>query len=255
MPAKLSGQLLVFTTSPRKNDSSGNCSRPGRWNCWENIVLARMVVEFPEDVWLTEASRRFPLVTFEIQSILPASLLTDSPDLIVNNALVKIVSIEWEKILEIIEPHPSILALHKWDVKDDEVLINVKSKDSFILRSLIESECILKYPVTVQDGKGTWELISPRNRIDALLELFDHMGIIYSIASIGALKKEEGQLTLTKRQELYWKNPRAWVLRIAPPDHLDRTCGGIRHRKIDTIRHPAPDLEKTRCYMNLLYTG
>lgn len=167
-----------------------------------DIVLARVVVEFPEDVWLAEASRRFPLVMFEIQSILPASLLTEAPGLIINNALVKIASVEWMQILGIIETHPSILSLHKWDVKDDEVLINVKSKDSFILRSLIESECILKYPVTVQNCKGTWELISPRNKIDALLELFDHMGITYTLASIGALKKEEGQLTLTKRQEL-----------------------------------------------------
>jgi predicted DNA binding protein len=54
----------------------------------------------------------------------------------------------------------------------------------------------------VQDGKGTWEIISPRKKIDALCELFDDIGIIYSIASIGALKKEEGQLALTKRQEL-----------------------------------------------------
>ncbi|HMF34108.1 MAG TPA: response regulator, partial [Candidatus Lokiarchaeia archaeon] len=199
---KVIGAVMSFRDITSQKRLERELIELGQIELLGDIVMTRIVVEFPEDIWLTEASRRFPTVTFEIQSFLPASLLSETPGLIINNALVKIASIEWEKILDIVQTHPSLLSIHKWDVKDDEVLINVKSKDSFILRSLIESECILKYPVLVQDGKGTWEIISPRKKIDALLELFDEMGILYSIASIGSLKKEEGQLALTKRQEL-----------------------------------------------------
>jgi PAS domain S-box-containing protein len=201
-----SGTIIGAVISFRDITSQKNIERElietGQIEILGDIVMTRIVVEFPEDVWLTEASRRFPTVNFEIQSLLPASLLSDTPGLFINNALVRIASIEWPQILDIVQTHPSLLSLHKWDIKEGEVLINIKVKDSFIMRSLIESECILKYPITVQDGKGTWEIISPRKKIDALLELFDDIGIVYSIASIGALKKEEGQLALTKRQEL-----------------------------------------------------
>jgi predicted DNA binding protein len=165
------------------------------------IASARILVDFPEQFWLSEASRSYPHVNFEILSILPTSLVGD-PTTFIDTELVKINSVEWSQILEIIENHPSIIELHRWDVQESEILINVKAKDAFILRSLIQSECILNYPIVVKNGQSTWELISVRRKIDAMLELLEQMGISYSMLSINPYRLGASQLTLTKHQEM-----------------------------------------------------
>jgi len=173
----------------------------GQYDLLGEIASARILVDFPEQFWLSAASRSYPHVTFEILSILPTSLVGD-PNTFVDTELVKINSVEWSAILEIIENHPSLIEIHKWDVQESEVLINVKAKNAFILRSLIESECILNYPIMVKNGQGTWELISARKKIDALLELFEETGISYSMLSINPYRLGASQLTLTKHQEM-----------------------------------------------------
>ncbi len=195
------GGVISFRDITAQKKMEGALFNSGQLEMIGDIVNAHVKVELPGEVWITDASKAFPSVKFEIQTLAPISISGESGS-ITNNALVKITSVEWPKILPLIEKHPSVLSVTKWDETDVDVLINVKSRDTFILRSLIQSECILKYPILVQNGASTWELISPRKKIDALLELFDEMGIVYSITSIGALKKEEESYALTKRQEL-----------------------------------------------------
>ncbi len=195
------GSVISFRDITAQKKIEGALFNTGQLELIGDIVNAHVKVDLPVEVWITDASKSFSSVKFEIQTLAPISLSGESGS-IINNALVKIASVEWRKILPLIEKHPSVLSVTKWDETDVDVLINVKSRDTFILRSLIQSECILKYPILVLNGSSTWELISPRKKIDALLELFDEMGIVYSISSIGALKKEEDSVALTKRQEL-----------------------------------------------------
>jgi len=234
------GGVISFRDITAQKKLEGELFKTGQIELIGDIVLAHVKVELPGEVWITEASKNFPTVKFEIQTLLPISLSGESGS-IINNALVKIQSVEWPKIIPLIEKHPSVISLNKWEETDTDVLINVKSKDTFILRSLIQSECILKYPILVQSGISTWELISPRKKIDSLLELFEEMGIVYSISSIGALKKEEDSVALTKRQELvrekamalgYYELPRRITL-TQLADKLDiakSTLSGILRR-------------------------
>lgn len=195
------GGVISFRDITAQKKMEGALFNTGQLELIGDIVNAHVKVELPGEVWITDASKAFPSVKFEIQTLAPISISGESGT-IINNALVRIASVEWPKILPIIEKHPSVINATKWEETDVDILLNVKSKDAFILRSLIQSECILKYPILVQNGSSTWELISPRKKIDALLELFDEMGIVYTIASIGAMKKEEDSVALTKRQEL-----------------------------------------------------
>jgi len=169
-----------------------------------DVVLSRTQVEFPQDCWNSAVSRAFPDVTFKIESIIPGSIFYDPSNKIiscVNSTLVYFKSPQWESIVQLIENYPSVLNAQKWETRENANLLNLKSKDHFILRALLQSECIIKYPVIFQNGIGTWEVLSPRKQLDYLLSMLDEYKIQYKLQSIEPFSEENNRVVLTTRQE------------------------------------------------------
>lgn len=177
--------------------------KTGRADLLGDVVSAKLKITLPRENWIASASAAFPDVIFEILSLLPAEATEEErmKGKLIQNALVRIASIEWPKILDLMRAHPSTLALHVWEKSPEKISFAIKSIDVILLKTLIQAECILKYPVLVKNGQGTWNLIAPRIKIDRLLELFDEMGILYFLGSIEGYDVPVNRLVLTKRQQ------------------------------------------------------
>ncbi len=196
----LLGSVIVLRDVTSQKRLEDEIIRTGQIDLLGDVVLARVMVEFPEESWLGHISRLFPNQEIEIQSILPS---LPSPHLlkIFNNILFKIKNANWEELLTVIEDNPTVVKIHKWAIQTDEVLANIQSEDTFVLRLMLQSECILKYPIVVRDGKSTWELLAPRNKVDHLLSLCDESHVRYQLLGIEPFQNQTEQVALTKRQE------------------------------------------------------
>ncbi len=117
------------------------------------------------------------------------------------NVVMRIKSVEWMKILEYIAKNSTVVGVYIWEKSEDQVTLAVKCVSSLFAKTILQAECILKYPVIVQNGQGTWQLIAPRTKMDHLLESFDEIGIIYSISSIEGYDMPVSRAGLTKHQQ------------------------------------------------------
>ncbi len=177
--------------------------KTGRLDLLGDVVSAKLKITLPRENWIGSVSVSFPDVAFEILSLLPAEANQEerTKGQLIQNALIRITSIEWPKVLDLIRSHPSVLTLHMWEKSPEKISLAIKSIDVILLKTLIQGECILKYPILVKKGQSTWNLIAPRIKIDRLLELFDEMGIIYILASIEGYDVPLNRIVLSKRQQ------------------------------------------------------
>lgn len=167
-------------------------------------ALAQVEITFPEEIWLAAICKEFPSTRIEIQSFLPGRP-TDAEKL-VGNALMRISGTNYSHALDAVNHHPSLVELFVLDKDRDGALVNVKTKDRWLLGSLIKSEIVLRFPVHVKwNGElerttGTWVITDVRHKIDELLVLLEKKGVEFQLKSISSL--EAGRVTnaLTPRQ-------------------------------------------------------
>src|SRR5271157_513988 len=201
--SKILGAVVILNDLTELKKMEETIIHDGQLDLLTDVVLARVQVEFIPDCWMAEVSKTFPDVIFKIESSI--HLTTSDMNFTIasiSERLVYFKSQDWESIVSMIENHPTVLSMHKWEAQENRALLNVKSEDSFLVRALLQSECILKYPVIFQDGKGTWELLSPRNRVDYLLSLLERHKIQFRLQSIETFSDKDNPVSLTKRQEM-----------------------------------------------------
>lgn len=156
----------------------------------EDASYAELEIKIPENVWLHSLSAKFPNNIFEIQTILPTETF-------IGNALIRIIGNNFDNIIEEMKSHPSLVKLDLFSKGPDYCLINVKTKDPYLLVSLIKSEVLLEYPIRVQNGWTIWKVISNREKISKLAEKLKEKGVIYKLKQISRYKDK---VSLTKRQ-------------------------------------------------------
>jgi hypothetical protein len=198
------GTVVILQDVTELKKLEENIIDHGQLDLLGDVVIARAQVEFPQESWNAAVSMAFPDVTFKTESIIQVSIIYDplyKNISCVNSQLVYFKSPQWESIVQLIENHPSVLNMQKWDAQENANFLNVKSEDKFILRALLQSECVIKYPVIFRNGKGIWEVLSPRKNVDYLLGMLDENKIRYKLLSIELFSDENGSVGLTRRQE------------------------------------------------------
>ncbi|MHC1591922.1 MAG: helix-turn-helix domain-containing protein [Candidatus Helarchaeales archaeon] len=156
----------------------------------EDAAYAELEIKIPDDVWLNVLSIKYPETIFEIQTILPTENF-------IGNALIRIINPNAEQIIKDIKKHPSLVKLDVYSKGPDSYLINVKTKDPYLLVSLIKSEVLLEYPIRVQNGWTTWKVISDRSRISILLDKLKERSVEFRLKQISQYKDK---VSLTRRQ-------------------------------------------------------
>lgn len=142
--------------------------------------LARIRIKFPEQLWISEISKKYTDVKIDILNFLPYDFEKS-----VGNAIIEIIHYKIEQIIEEIKNHPSIFEFSILEREENRVKFNVKTKDPYLLYGVIKCGVLINFPVRVREGYGVWKIISTRKRIDDLLTLFEEKDINFSLLRIG----------------------------------------------------------------------
>ncbi|NHJ19897.1 MAG: hypothetical protein EAX91_03050 [Candidatus Lokiarchaeota archaeon] len=157
--------------------------------------LARIKIKFPDQLWISEIFKKFRDVRMEIEHFLPYDF-----EYSIGNSIIEITHYNIDSIVEEITHHKSVIEMSVLEKEETRVKFNVKTRDPFLLYAIIKCGVLVNFPVRVRDGYAYWRLVSSRERIDNLLNIFEQKGINYTLLRIGtspySVDDEKNRLTL-----------------------------------------------------------
>jgi predicted DNA binding protein len=172
---------------------------------------AELTVTLPPAVWIGAISREFPDATFRVLSAVPreedgfglVEVRTDEPDAVV----------AW------MEAADAVTAVEPIRRESDVVVVQFETSQPLLLASVQASGVPLSLPVEIQNGQARLELTASRDRIAALGESFDDLGVTYSLDRLYESVEAAAPLTEKQRETLlaaleqgYYDTPRDTTL-------------------------------------------
>ncbi len=126
------------------------------------VVQLNFSLSIPQEKWLSKFSISYPDLQFNILSMLPLSANQ-------GNILLQVKGLNldqfWDEFSKFYENHNFNLIF-----KDDKtILLNFIVGDPWILQTIFDAQLFLRFPVLIQRGNITIELIGSRTKIDQLI--------------------------------------------------------------------------------------
>jgi hypothetical protein len=155
-----------------------------------DIVQVRFKAKLPDGKWITKYSMKYSGMTFSVLSML---LLGDKTGNVV-------FQIEGECVRDLVadfranSPVNDYVMLHE---SPGLLLLSVNMNGPLLLAAFVETSAPVKYPIIIQGGEATIELLAERPRIDSLLSAIERAGMVAEIHHIGRYAWEP---LLTPRQ-------------------------------------------------------
>jgi hypothetical protein len=172
---------------------------------------ARLTVTLPEVVWIGAVSRAYPDVTFEVLAALPA----DEHGV----GLVELSGADVLPAVSAMEDHEAVTSVSVVGTTPDEAVIQFETTEPLLLFSARESGVPLQPPITIRDGKATLELTTSRDRLAAMADQLEAMGMEYHVEWIKESVDPERVLTARQRELVleaveagYYDSPRGCSL-------------------------------------------
>ncbi|MBN1215406.1 MAG: helix-turn-helix domain-containing protein [Candidatus Lokiarchaeota archaeon] len=164
-------------------------------------ALARIKIKFPDKIWISEIFKKFKDIRMEIINFLPYDLERS-----IGNALINIIYYDIDSIIKVIQNHDSVYEFNLIEKNENFIKFNVKTKDPYLLYAVIKCGVLVDFPINVKEGYAYWRLISTRDRINNLLNLFEEKKMEYILLKIGnspyTLEKEENKLNFDELKVL-----------------------------------------------------
>jgi hypothetical protein len=170
-----------------------------------------LTVTLPEQLWLGAVTRSHPEVTFEVLAALPSG-----------ETGVGLVELSGEDVLSAVsamEDRPEVTELSVVGTTPDEAVIQFETTEPLLLRSARESGLPLQPPITIRDGTATLELTTSRDRLAAMADQLEAMGLRYRVEWIRESVDPERLLTARQRELVvaaveagYYDSPRTCSL-------------------------------------------
>ncbi|MBY9004442.1 MAG: helix-turn-helix domain-containing protein [Candidatus Lokiarchaeota archaeon] len=163
--------------------------------------LARIKIKFPDQLWISHIFKNFSGVRMEIENFLPYDLENS-----IGNSIIEIVYYDPNSVIEEIKSHKSVIEYSLLEQEENRIRFNVKTKDPYLLYAVINCGVLIDFPINVRDGFAYWRLISSRESIDKLLNIFEERKINFELLRIGtspySLEDEKNKLTLEESNVL-----------------------------------------------------
>jgi hypothetical protein len=153
---------------------------------------SRLTVTLPDALWIGAVSRRHPEVTFEVLAALPAG-----------DRGVGLVELSGESALSAVaamEDADAVSDVSVVGTTPDEAVIQFETTEPLLLFSARESGVPLQPPVTIRDGTATLELTTSRDRLAAMADQLEAMGLDYRVEWIKESVDPERVLTARQRE-------------------------------------------------------
>lgn len=172
---------------------------------------AELTVTLPPAVWIGALSREFPDATFRVLSAVPreeegfglVEVRTDDPD----------------GVLDAMEAAPGVTTIEPIRREDDVIVLQFETSEPLLLASIQASGVPLSLPLDITDGRAHLEVTASRDRIAALGESFDDLGLVYSLDRLYESVEAASPLTDKQRETLlaaldrgYYHTPREVTL-------------------------------------------
>lgn len=156
---------------------------------------SKLSIEFPDKLWLGQLSREFPYYKFEIKSFIPIKL-----EPFVGNSLITISGNQPNMLLEKIKNHPSLKSFFVMEQSATQITLNTQTHDQFLLQSIVKNSILVKFPITISQGKAEFLVTGSRENIDKFIEELTAKGIKVELKQIGDYVENDTKEGLTNRQ-------------------------------------------------------
>jgi predicted DNA binding protein len=202
---------------------------------WD-VALVKLTLTIPDGVWIGDLSRAFPDATFRILAALPGAeggvglLELSTPDLVA--------------VLGEMDDDSQVTSIDPVRRTDDSALIQFETSEPLLLEPMQGSGVPVEMPFNIVDGRASWEVTAPRDRISSLGEQLEAFGISFTVEYVHQHLTSEQLLTDRQRRlvetgvELgYYDTPRGCSL-TELADELGiakSTCSETLHRAEEKI--------------------
>ena len=192
---------------------------------------AKLTLTIPEGVWIGDLSRDHPEARFRILSALPGEesgvglLEVSAPDLVA--------------VLREMDGREAVTELEPLGRTDESVIVQFETSEPLLLEPMQGSGVPIEMPFDIVEGKATWEVTAPQDRISALGEQLEMFGIEFAVEHVHQHLAVEQFLTDRQRRLIeaaielgYYDTPRECSL-TELADELGiakSTCSETLHR-------------------------
>ena len=197
---------------------------------------AKLRVSFPEAVWIGWLSRDYPTVNIRILAAIPSGEI--------GVALVEISGDDAEAVVDEMGTVDAITALEILEHQEAFILVQFETTLPLLLDAAQEAGVPISLPLTIQEGEGTWEVTTSRERLAALGSHLEAFGLTFSIQSIyqevgttELLSQPQWELIETAFEMGYYDTPRQCTqYELAEACGMARsTCSETLHRAESAI--------------------
>lgn len=171
------------------------------------MPLARLTLTIPEFVWIGDLTRRFPDATVRV--------LAAIPDGATGVGLAEVSADDTEAVLSAMEGYDDLPSVEVLQRGDETALAQFETTEPLLLQPVRDSGVPLEMPFEIEDGEAVWEVTAPRDRLSALGDQLDELGIRYSVDAVRDRLADDRLLTDRQRRLLsaaieagYYDTPR-----------------------------------------------
>lgn len=126
------------------------------------VVQLNFSLSIPPEKWLSKFSISYPDLQFNLLSMLPLSANQ-------GNTLLQVKGINLDQFWEEFSKIQNKLKYNLIFKDEKTILLNFIIGDPWILQTIFDAQLFLRFPVLIQDGRISIELIGSRTKIDLLI--------------------------------------------------------------------------------------
>ncbi|SDX91669.1 helix-turn-helix domain-containing protein [Halobellus clavatus] len=172
---------------------------------------ATLLLDLPDQVWISSLSRQFPAAEFTVLAAMPSG---DA-----GVGLVEISATDIEPIVAAFDEYESVFSVTVLEAQADRSLVQFETTEPLLLRTLSEAGIPLELPITIADGEVSVEVTAPRERLSELGTLLEQFGVPFDLVSVtqsvdtqSLLTAEQYELLETAIERGYYDTPRTSTL-------------------------------------------
>lgn len=143
------------------------------------LSLTRLKLKVPEKKWISEIFDDYPDTELNILNFFPYDYEKN-----IGNAIIEIKHYKIDDIIKKLKVNPSIFEFTILNKKENQILINIKTTNPYLLFTIIKCGGIVEFPIEVREKYIIWTLISTRKQLDDILTLYEEFKIDYLILQI-----------------------------------------------------------------------
>ncbi|GAB3685070.1 hypothetical protein GCM10028857_14930 [Salinarchaeum chitinilyticum] len=196
------------------------------------MPYAELTITIPEAVWIGRLSRTHPETRFRV--------LAATADEDTGVVRLEVLGEDAPAVVEAMRDCEPVTTLTVFETGTDHCRIQFESKVAVLLTALQRSGVPLETPFEVQDGSLQLATTTPRERLSALGNALDKLGIGYTLERVTEEPETEDPLLTDRQRRLleaardrgYYDTPRRITLTelAAEMDLAASTCSEVLHR-------------------------